>query len=46
MPDHYGVNVNCLKGFDVDAVEVRQAEGKSMSVSAEGARDVWAGPRT
>ena len=32
MPDHYGVNVNCLHGFDVSAVKVRHAEGKGMTV--------------
>src|SRR3990167_8334584 len=26
MPDHYGVNVNCLEGFDASALNVRQAE--------------------
>ena len=46
MPDHYGVNVNCLHGFDLSTVGVRQAEGKSMSVNPDGARNVWPGPRT
>jgi hypothetical protein len=31
-PDHYGVNVFCLDGFDVTALPIRQADGKSMSV--------------
>lgn len=31
-PDHYGVNVFCLDGFDVDALPIRQADGKTMSV--------------
>ena len=46
MPDHYGVNVNCLQGFDTSAVKVRQAEGKGMTVNPDGARDAWPGPRT
>lgn len=45
MPDHYGVNVNCLAGFDASALKVRQASGLDMSVKAEGARDHWTGPR-
>jgi len=45
MPDHYGVNVNCLHGFDVSSLKVRQAEGKGMSVNPAGARDLWTGPR-
>ena len=31
-PDHYSVNVFCLDGLDVDALPVRQADGRSMSV--------------
>lgn len=46
MPDHYGVNVNCLAGFDASALEVRQASGLDMSVKADGARDLWTGPRS
>ena len=46
MPDHYGVNVNCLAGFDASALTVRQAEGLGMSVNPEGARDLWTGPRS
>ena len=45
MPDHYGVNVNCLEGFDASALNVRQAEGKGMTVNPDGARDLWTGPR-
>ncbi|MEM8497641.1 MAG: GFA family protein [Pseudomonadota bacterium] len=29
-PDHYGVNVNCLEGFDPSNVPVRAADGKNM----------------
>lgn len=46
MPDHYGVNVNCLKGFDASGLNVRQASGLDMTVKAGGARETWTGPRT
>ena len=31
-PDHYGVNVFCLDGFDVGALPIRLADGRSMSL--------------
>lgn len=31
-PDSYGINVNCLEGFEPDAVPLRRADGKTMSV--------------
>ena len=46
MPDHYGVNVNCLAGFDASAIKVREASGLGMTVKSGGARDLWTGPRT
>ena len=46
MPDHYGVNVNCLKGFDVSAIKIRQTEGQGMTVNPDGDRAIWPGPRT
>jgi hypothetical protein len=45
-PDHYGVNVFCLEGFDPASVPLRQAEGHGASVVGEGARAQWPGPRT
>jgi hypothetical protein len=45
-PDHYGVNVFCLDGFDTASVPIRQVEGKGMSVAAKDARAQWPGPRT
>jgi hypothetical protein len=45
MPDHYGINVNCLHGFDPAGIVVRQAEGKGMSLKPDDARDAWPGPR-
>ena len=44
-PDHYGVNVFCLDGFDASAIPVRETEGVGMSVLPEGARAEWPGPR-
>ena len=44
-PDRFGVNVECLEGFDPDAFPFRAAEGVDMSVRAEGARPTWTGPR-
>lgn len=37
-PDHYGINVFCLEGFDPASVPFRQAEGKSLSVVASPTR--------
>ena len=44
-PNRFGVNVECLEGFDPDAFPFRAAEGVDMSVRAEGARPTWTGPR-
>lgn len=44
-PDHYGVNVFCLEGFDVASLPVRATEGVSMSVEPQGTRPDWPGPR-
>lgn len=30
-PDHYGVNVHCLEGFDPASIPVRTTDGKGMS---------------
>lgn len=45
MPDHYGVNVRCLDGFDPSSLSVREAEGITMSVVATDPRPEWRGPR-
>lgn len=44
-PDLYEVNVFCLDGFDPTGLPVRASEGVGMSVAADGAREVWPGPR-
>ena len=37
-PDHYGVNVFCLDGFDVARFPRRLADGREMTVTAQAAR--------
>lgn len=44
-PDHYGVNVFCLDGFDPTSIPVRATEGIGMSVEDPAARPEWPGPR-
>jgi hypothetical protein len=44
-PDHYGVNVFCLEGFDPAAWPVRATEGASMTIEDVAARPEWPGPR-
>lgn len=45
-PDHFGVNVFCLDGFDVASLPVRATEGRGMSVVSDEPLDEWPGPRT
>lgn len=45
-PDHFGVNIFCLDGFDPASVPVRATEGANMSVTDPDARPQWPGPRT
>jgi len=44
-PDHYGVNVHCLRSFDPACVPVRATEGIGMTIEAADARHAWPGPR-
>ena len=44
-PDHFGVNVFCLDGFDHAAVPVRATEGVGMTLEDPDARPEWPGPR-
>ena len=44
-PDHFGVNVFCLEGFDAASVPVRATEGANMSIEDPDARPDWPGPR-
>lgn len=44
-PDHFGVNVFCLDGFDASRIPVRPTEGANMTVEAEDPRPEWPGPR-
>ncbi len=45
QPDHYGVNVFCLDGFDPRSLPTRATEGIGMSVVDPAARPEWLGPR-
>jgi len=44
-PTEYGVNLHCLDDFDPSVLPSKLGKGKGMTVVAEGARDVWPGPR-
>lgn len=44
MPDHYGVNVRCLEGFDITALPIRAAEGRGMSLVEDNPSAGWSGP--
>src|SRR5690242_10939587 len=44
-PDHFGINVFCLEGFDPASVPVRATEGIGMSVIDSTAPSHWKGPR-
>jgi AraC-like DNA-binding protein len=43
-PDHFGINIFCLDGFDVSSLPVRETDGVEMSLVAEGRRREWSGP--
>ena len=45
QPDHFGVNIFCLDGFDASKIAVRATDGKDMSVSGPSPRAEWPGPR-
>lgn len=44
-PDHYGINVFCLDGFDVSSIPVRATQGANMTLEDPTARAEWQGPR-
>lgn len=44
-PDHFGINVFCLAGFDPSTVPVRATEGAGMTIEDPAARPEWPGPR-
>ena len=45
-PDHFGVNIFCLDGFDASAIPIRATEGANMTVTDPQPRPEWPGPRT
>ena len=44
-PDHYGINIHCLDGFDASAVPVRKTTGRTMTVVGDEPREEWEGAR-
>lgn len=44
-PEHFGVNVFCLEGFDAAAITVRATEGANMTIEDPVAHPAWPGPR-
>jgi MipA family protein len=44
-PDHFGVNVFTLAGFDPESVPHRATEGEIMTIEDPHGRDAWPGPR-
>ena len=44
-PDHFGVNVFCLQGFEPSKFPVRATEGANMAVEDQTAKNHWPGPR-
>lgn len=44
-PDHFGINIFCLDGFDVASLPVRRTDGIGMSLVGDNPRDEWPGPR-
>lgn len=44
-PDHFGVNIFCLDGFDPARLPVRATEGEVMTVECPDPRPEWPGPR-
>jgi hypothetical protein len=44
-PDHFGVNIFCLDGFEPASVRVRATGGADMTVVDTDARPEWRGPR-
>ena len=44
-PDHFGINVFCLDGFEAASVPLRATEGVGMTLEDPDARPEWPGPR-
>jgi len=42
-PDHFGINIFCLDGFDVSSLPVRRTEGRGMTLLGDSPREVWQG---
>lgn len=44
-PDHFGVNVFCLDGFDASSLPILATEGIGMPLVCDDPREEWPGPR-
>lgn len=44
-PDHFGVNIFCLDGFDPASLPVRATDGAGMTLESADPRAEWPGPR-
>lgn len=44
-PDHFGVNIFCLDGFDVASLPIRETEGAGMTLVCDDPQEEWPGPR-
>jgi hypothetical protein len=44
-PDHFGVNIFCLDGFDAATLQVRPTDGAGMTLVDACPREEWPGPR-
>ncbi len=44
-PDHFGVNIFCIDGFELASLPVRATEGVGMTVVCDHPRPEWPGPR-
>jgi hypothetical protein len=45
-PDHFGINIFCLDGFDVGLLPIRPTEGANMTLVERAPPREWPGPRT
>jgi hypothetical protein len=44
MPDHYGINVQCLADFDPQSIPLHRADGRTMSMLDPNPQPGWTGP--
>lgn len=44
-PDHFGINIFCLDGYDASVLPVRPTDGAQMNLVGPDSRPEWPGPR-